>query len=272
MGIEDSNGNEVAFYQVGTDGGLLNEPSEVTRLLMYNGERNEILIDLTNAAQGSTYTVRHYGTELDLITLGLDDRNIDVTGDQDNLDTKNYDIFEFTASGTDNTNKVTAIPANLRSDNAIVTLNPSDAEVYNLAFPRNFSLKNANAIEYDNSGRSEQMKMDVINLSPQYGATEVWRVSADSGLRLSHPFHVHDGSFQVLKRVVKNSDLTEGAEIPLTPSEQGWKDVVQIREDEYMYIIKEFSFYSYADSPFMLHCHILPHEDEGMMGQWTVIE
>ncbi len=116
------------------------------------------------------------------------------------------------------------------------------------------------------------MEMDVINLSPQYGATEVWRVTADSALRLSHPFHVHDGSFQVLRRVVKNADLTEGVEIPLTSSELGWKDVVQIREDEYMYIIKEFNYYSHAESPFMLHCHILPHEDEGMMGQWTVVE
>lgn len=272
LGVEDSNGNPVDFYQIGTDGGLLDNPTQVDRLLMYNGERNEILLDLTGSEIGKKYTVKSYGTELDLIAQGLDDRNIDITGDQDNLDTQDYDLFEFTVVEAVTINQVTSISPNLRPVNPIVKLSPDDAALYSLANPRNVLLQNTNGIEYDNSGRVAQMDMGVINLSPQYGATEVWRVTADSALRLSHPFHVHDGSFQVLKRVVKNADLTEGEEVLLTSSEKGWKDVVQIREDEYMYIIKEFNYYSHAESPFMLHCHILPHEDEGMMGQWTVIE
>jgi FtsP/CotA-like multicopper oxidase with cupredoxin domain len=272
VGIEDANGTALPFHHIATDGGLLSTPNEQGRLLMYGGERNEILLDLSNTVKGTTYTVKSYGEELDLISLGLDDRNIDITGDQDNLDTQNYDLFQFTVGDRVEINPVLTVASNLRPILPMERLNPEDATQYSLSNPRNILLQNTNGIEYNDSGRVAKMDMSVINLSPQYGATEVWRVTANSALRLSHPFHVHDGSFQVIKRLVKNDDLSEGAQLPLTSAETGWKDVVQIREDEYLYIIKEFSFYAHAESPFMLHCHVLPHEDEGMMGQWTVIE
>ena len=50
---------------------------------------------------------------------------------------------------------------------------------------------------------------------------------------------------------------------------QGWKDTVIVaREAE---ILVPFSQPALRDSAFMFHCHILEHEDAGMMGQYTCV-
>ncbi len=43
-----------------------------------------------------------------------------------------------------------------------------------------------------------------------------------------------------------------------------------VRPDETVRIIKRFRDYADPVSPFMFHCHILEHEDVGMMGQFVV--
>ena len=36
-------------------------------------------------------------------------------------------------------------------------------------------------------------------------------------------------------------------------------------------IIAHFSDFTDPDNPYMFHCHILEHEDAGMMGQFVVV-
>jgi len=59
------------------------------------------------------------------------------------------------------------------------------------------------------------------------------------------------------------------------PAQAGWKDVVFIpgRTGTTPAVVKFIAkFDDFADSlhPFMFHCHISLHEDEGMMGQFVV--
>ena len=102
------------------------------------------------------------------------------------------------------------------------------------------------------------MDMNVIDQRIRLGDTEVWEITNPTSQ--AHPFHVHGDSFQVLSR--------DG----LTPPEHelGWKDVVLVRPNETVRIIKRFRDYGDAVNPFMFHCHILEHEDVGMMGQFVV--
>jgi FtsP/CotA-like multicopper oxidase with cupredoxin domain len=56
----------------------------------------------------------------------------------------------------------------------------------------------------------------------------------------------------------------------LTPkADIGWRQAnvrfVRVR------IIAEFADFADPDHPYMYHCHILEHEDAGMMGQFVVI-
>ena len=77
---------------------------------------------------------------------------------------------------------------------------------------------------------------------------------------MARPFHVHGDSFQILAR--------NGIAPP--DHELGWKDVVLARPFETIRIIKRFHDYADPQIPYMYHCHILEHEDLGMMGQWVV--
>lgn len=97
--------------------------------------------------------------------------------------------------------------------------------------------------------------MGTINQSVRLGETELWRISASM---MMHPFHVHGTSFQVVGRNGRAVD----------PATEGWKDVVLVNGSAE--ILVRFDQTADEAAPFMYHCHILEHEDAGMMGQFTV--
>ncbi len=88
---------------------------------------------------------------------------------------------------------------------------------------------------------------------------EIWEINNASPM--AHPFHVHNVQFRVLDRNGKRPH----------PSETGLKDVVLVRANELVRIVMKFPEYSDAKVPYMYHCHILEHEDQGMMGQFVVV-
>ncbi len=88
------------------------------------------------------------------------------------------------------------------------------------------------------------------------GAVERWTVSAD--MMMHPPFHVHGVKFQV---------LSENGRAPQRHN-TGWKDTVLI--DGSVDLLIRFDQPAPTNAPFMYHCHILEHEDGGMMGQFTV--
>lgn len=94
-----------------------------------------------------------------------------------------------------------------------------------------------------------------IDFDVKRGTTERWIVSTDM---LVHPFHVHGALFQV--------DRENGRSPRLENS--GWKDTVLVEGEAELLV--RFDQAAGSDMPFMFHCHILEHEDGGMMGQFTV--
>ena len=101
------------------------------------------------------------------------------------------------------------------------------------------------------------MDMNVINERVKRGVWERWRIRSDQG---AHPFHVHGCSFLI--------EQMEGAATPL--DQQGWKDMVVLDDDDWSEIVVRFDHLATEQFPYMYHCHILEHEDRGMMGQFTV--
>lgn len=100
------------------------------------------------------------------------------------------------------------------------------------------------------------MNMDRIDEEVPKGETEIWRIAVDDQL---HPFHIHGCSFRI---------LSQQGETPPTYA-QGWKDMVHV-ENGWSEVLVRFDHEAPAHSPYMYHCHILEHEDCGMMGQFTV--
>jgi blue copper oxidase len=99
----------------------------------------------------------------------------------------------------------------------------------------------------------------VINETVQSGTTEIWEFDNSMGQEL-HPMHIHGIQFQVLNRV--------GGRNTLIASEKGWKDTVMVLPNEKVRVIMTFGSNL---GVFMLHCHNLEHEDDGMMLQFEII-
>ena len=102
--------------------------------------------------------------------------------------------------------------------------------------------------------------MDRIDDNVTLGDIEVWEITTTGTMMMGspgHPFHIHGTQFQILSR--------DG--VAPEASEQGWKDTVFVRANESVRIIVRFNY----EGVFMYHCHILEHEEAGMMGQLEVV-
>jgi FtsP/CotA-like multicopper oxidase with cupredoxin domain len=113
------------------------------------------------------------------------------------------------------------------------------------------------------NGRSingETMDMSRIDAAVDKGATEIWELTGQEGI--SHNFHIHGVQFQVL--------TVAGAAPP--PELRGWKDTVFLEGARTVRVIVPFPVHADPTTPYMFHCHLLLHEDQGMMGQYVVTE
>jgi FtsP/CotA-like multicopper oxidase with cupredoxin domain len=93
------------------------------------------------------------------------------------------------------------------------------------------------------------MDMARVDVSTKVGATEIWEIENIVGM--DHPFHLHGFQFQVLDR--------DGVPEPY----RAWKDMLNIPKHSTARIIVRYDDYP---GKWMFHCHILDHEDHGMMG------
>ena len=64
--------------------------------------------------------------------------------------------------------------------------------------------------------------------------------------------------------------IIERSNSKVAKNEQGLKDTVYVPPFESVKVALVMRDYSDASAPYMYHCHILEHENAGMMGQFTV--
>ena len=153
------------------------------------------------------------------------------------------DVCEFRAA--EDLADTTAIPETMGAAPDL-----ADAEV---AAERSFSLSGFNQIN------GESMDLQRIDFAVREGTVEVWEVDNADGFM--HNFHVHDVQYQVL--------TVDGQEPP--ERLRGWKDTVQLIPQRKYRLAMRFADYTDPNLPYMYHCHILAHEDSGMMGQFVVL-
>ncbi len=249
------------FYVIGTDDGLLSAPVAKKRMMLSPGERIEILVDLTGQ-QGRTVDMIAYNSEMPSIFAGgqvLTPR----TPATNPLSGRNFPLLHMVV-GAPTANGVFAAPTTLRPVYRLDTAQAQITRVVTLSDSlvngsiRSFKINNK---PYDPNRNEYQIPLS---------NTEIWELHSTSAV--SHPFHIHDIGFNIIS--------IDGQAPP--PEYAGWKDVVMVpaapRDTAGVMIrptIIRFigKFDDYADSlfPFMYHCHILTHEDGGMMGQFVVV-
>jgi len=96
----------------------------------------------------------------------------------------------------------------------------------------------------------------------QLGTYEVWEIINQSGM--DHPFHQHVNACQVLSITGGDAAYTD-----LYTKSPAWKDVVIIPKwGRVKMLVPVMDYPGMA----MFHCHIIEHEDIGMMGVWHIMD
>ncbi len=249
--------NNMVFQQIGTDGGLLDAPVPLTRLVLAPGERAEILVDFTGMS-GQSINLLSYASEIPSAIYGAVQPGMGagqvIPGYSTNLlNGNNFNIINFQVVAQTSA-PITSIPSSLvtnipwptSSANSNKTLTFTPVNMGPTAIQGPFLINN---VSFD---------MGTINYSIPLNSIELWTLTNQSPI--AHPFHIHDVQFYITE--------INGAAAPANL--QGRKDVVLVPAMQTVKFITKFETFCDAMAPYMYHCHMLPHEDDDMMGQFVV--
>lgn len=234
---------------IASDGGFLPSPVETESILMSPGERYEILVDMRTIDQNS-------------LLVGFEDGEgiLGWIGGMFGRDPRPINALTL--------NRTTAKGFSASMPKTLATLAPPDASkatntrsfALTMGDPADLAILAADWGNFCGGGsmsiNGQPMNMDRIDERVRKGDTEIWRITVDDML---HPFHIHGCSFRILSQ--------NGTPPPAYA--QGWKDMVHV-QGGWSEVLVKFDYPAPEHAPYMYHCHILEHEDCGMMGQFTV--
>jgi hypothetical protein len=152
-------------------------------------------------------------------------------------------------------NPVTSIPAALITNMPY----PENTAVLTRNFTFNTTVQGPTAIQGPFQINQTSFDMNVINFETLLDNVEIWELRNQTPI--SHPFHLHGFPFYVLSI---NGN-------PPPAHLRGKKDVVHVPAGNgVVRFITKFDDFANDSLPYMYHCHMLTHEDDGMMGQFLV--
>lgn len=244
------------FYVITSDGGLLNEPVAKTKYLLHAGERIEILVNFTNQ-NGSNVDLKAYNS---LLGNNIPGGENFVTGPFGNfLGKKDFNILRINVSSP-TANPVTTIPNTLGANTYLKAADAQLTRQLTISDSSGFqNILGPNAFLINR----KLYKLNYNEYNVPLNNTEIWQITSSS--IFGHPFHIHDVEFNILSINGVAPDA----------SQAGWKDVVFVpgrtgNTNSVVKFIAKFDDFADPLHPFMYHCHIALHEDEGMMGQFVV--
>ncbi|MDN6681346.1 MAG: multicopper oxidase CueO [Enterobacterales bacterium] len=285
------------LYVVGSDGGLLGEPVKLTELPILMGERFEVLVDTRDgkAFDIITLPVKQMG-----MTLPPFDRALPVLHIQPTLKSNEAKLPDALVN-------MPAVPAvdNAKTRWLQLMMDPQldmmgmqmMMQRYGMASMAGMDMKghgnmagmdhgqmqgqmthgqmghgkmHHGGMEQDNqmSAGYDFMHGNKINgiafdmAKPMFdvkrGTYEKWTISGEGDMML-HPFHIHGTQFRILSENGK----------PPAAHRSGWKDTVRV-EGWRSEVLVKFDHEAPKERAYMAHCHLLEHEDTGMMMSFTV--
>lgn len=239
------------FQVIGSDGGLLQQPQTVKHLEIAPAERYEILLDVSD---GKSVMLRSLGGSGNVgqgmmgMMMGGRDRDFDllkidaseVRADKPLLPTRltRYDDW-------------TQVDIGHRRE---LSLEMGMGGMMGGGMMRGGGMMGGGMMRIN----GQAFDMQRIDFAARKNSFEVWEVSNPSPM--IHPFHIHNTQFRIISRNGKRPSAFEA----------GYKDTVVVRRDEVVRVLVPTGPYADAKQPYMYHCHILEHEDGGMMGQFVV--
>lgn len=220
------------WYQVGTDGGLIERPQPLQQLHLAPAERAEVVLHIPQQVTAA-YTLHALPYA----------RGKMVGREQE----KPLELMQLVPSGPSVTTphlpeklrQITPLPAPMREQRVLMSEK---------------MIEGPTPVQFLINGRShDPARIDMFSI---LGETEQWEII--NGSDMDHPFHIHGAQFQLISRI------RDGEEVP--EPWLAWRDTVNLTHAERVKLrIRQ-------DLPGlrMFHCHILEHETLGMMGNLMV--
>ena len=248
--------NLVPFSQIGSDGGFLPKPAQISKVQLGPAERADLILDFTGL-EGKTITLSNNASApypgWDMMMP---------------LHAALYEWMQF---------RVTLPKAANAKLLGAVTM-PSFTRIEETAATktRDFVLtENLDAVGHSLGVRiNEKGYDDPVTEKPTLGSTEKWRFINTT--EDAHPMHLHLVQFQILHRQGFNlpTFLTSG-EVHLVgnprlpaANEAGWKDTAVVNPRDVLTILVRFEGFT---GRYVFHCHMLEHEDNDMMRPYEVV-
>lgn len=284
--LHDEHGVRIpcALHQIGSDGGLLPAPAALDHLTLWPGERADVLIDFGTCPGSSPRLVNTLAPPL---PPGEGTPNPDVM--EFRVRTKPvHDPFRLPAKLSPCFVRLThdTLPEHMHRW-LVLTLIEEHPELWEMVeideAPTYLPQDGIVQVQLEDGTvttlqRVSRTFKDAATFYIDHNGWEQWKFLNVSGV--THPMHLHLTQFQAISR--EEFDYTSfvpeagGTSTPVTfqrlgtlqPGEQGWKDTIQVGGGELVSIAGDFTG---GTGRYVYHCHILEHEDEGMMRTFVVM-
>ncbi|KIS42216.1 multicopper oxidase CueO [Kosakonia radicincitans] len=283
------------LYVVASDGGLLSEPVKVSELPMLMGERFEVLVDTRD------------GKPFDIVTLPVQQMGMTVAPFDKPHPVLHIQPLQIAASGTlpDSLASVPGLPAltGLTQRTLQLSMDPmldmmgmqalqkkygdsamagmmmgngqmGHGQMMNMDHGQMMGMDHgkmmnmdqgqmnhgAQGFDFHNANRinGNAFDMNTPAFAAKKGEYERWVISGEGDMML-HPFHIHGTQFRILSENGK----------PPAAHRAGWKDTVNVYGARSEVLVR-FQHDAPKEHAYMAHCHLLEHEDTGMMLGFTV--
>jgi FtsP/CotA-like multicopper oxidase with cupredoxin domain len=231
------------FHWIASEGGLLERPVELRSLSLAPGERAEILVDFADGRSIALET----GRDANAPMMGMLARASELVGGG------RESVLRFEPRGNDDA--AATVPERLVAHERVDVSRAVRRRRFAMTMGMSGMMRGmmgGGMSMFGINGRAYDMER--IDERVRLGDVEIWEVS---GEMMAHPFHIHGVHFEVLSR--------NGADPGRR--DQGLRDTVVAQEP--IELLVRFTQPAVA-AAFMYHCHILEHEDNGMMGQFVV--
>lgn len=233
---------DASFLLVGTDGGFIEKPIELKQLFLSSASRVEVFIK--NSKKGGFKLLSHLY-------------------DRDKMMPKNEPkVINLAKVHFESINKVSELPKKLRT--LPVLQNP--IQQIEIVMSEDHSKMHGLSTQSKEEIKQNLASMFLIN-NKVFSMNEIdFRIPLNSvhdiivtnKSHMDHPFHIHGTQFEVIE-LVRNNKTTK-------PKFRALIDTVNVRPNESLRLRMKQNFKGMR----MFHCHILEHEDLGMMGNLMV--
>ena len=279
LAFQKIGGGELLPYRViATDGSRLDRSHEVREIFLSPGERADLLLDLTDF---------EVGEELALKNLAFDPmhREHEMGEGMDHGAQASHEEMAHTeemGSGTQ--------PLGDGQEFYVLRMVVKDRVAHVGSMPETFTVpapaadtrgadvRTVTLSAVTEAGQTRWLingltyEPDGYPIVVQRGASEVWEIRNEER-SMPHPMHLHGFRFRVLERIGSPEQLWSLVvdEKGRTATDLGFKDTVLVWPGETVRIAVVFSHDFEGEQLYLFHCHILEHEDAGMMVNYKVV-